>query len=1075
MFYNRRRLMIVLVAGLVLGVGVFFVWALKAGKIKIGADVPKQGVEKMTRPEYVPGEFIVKLKPKASASKDAIGVTAQSIEPIFKDDLAGAPASVKAQPKSDNLSRYYKLKVDLGDLAKSTGGSAKPAGFKTKLQNQPEQEAVRDPSDPTARDRQDAFHQSTLERLSANPNVESASLNYIRKTQWDPNDPYYRVGYDFGTGYDAMWGLKNLSMRTAWDLSKGAGVVVAVSDTGIDINHEDLAGNILKDGSGQVIGYNFVDNNSDVMDRYGHGTHVAGTIAAVSNNGIGVASMAPETKLMPVKGLDDRGSGSDSNLAQTIKFAADHGAKVLNMSWGGMGTDQVIEDALKYASDKGVISVAAAGNSSEDAGNFFPAGSPYVITVGAYDPYEKKASFSNYGPSIEVVAPGVDILSTVSAINKFPANKIVAGKYARLDGTSMAAPHVSGLAALEIAKNPTWQPSQIQDSVIHTAKDLGDPGKDEWYGYGRIDPPVALALSAPYKVPIANLDPVPHVNRTSFDIKGSASGDNFASYRLLFRKIISQGTQPQWTEIVNSSKPVTNGVLGQFQANKIEDGRYYLKLVTTTSDGRTNEAIASFYFYANTLPGFPINIPDASWVSYPVVDKLDGQNSAVITTTFTSIKVYDRAGKMLWSKLVEITDPSDAYTGNLTAPLISDVNGDGKKEIIVGAGNGIGGYNDWVFAFDYQGNQLWKYQLDGRGFSIWNEDVLLSSDFNGDGKNEILVREWRGLDSGQIMSTNYFRLVLLDGGGKLIAKRTLFGNRKGVVECPSGAAVGDLDRDGKKEIALGCAVNHKNGAWGSGASSYLILLDGQLKNIWVKWLSEPTFMDKGGGIIFVDTNNDKKLEIAYTSNYFKQPYRPQTNNIQIFDSKGKKLNQYNLKERGDDQPGAIPVKEANTLSFVVKTENSIYDDSRNFINWLFVNGPKTGSWTYGGSVWEAAVTPLDANGDGKFEVAAVDVNRQTLKLYSGGKSIDSRSGILGFPARASLGDLNGNGKVEYLLVNSEFFPGDFPGIFAYEFAGRYDPNTLLWANPGRDPARTNDTSIPIGGATSTKPPPNVKK
>lgn len=298
----------------------------------------------------------------------------------------------------------------------------------------------------------------TLERLKADPEVEFAEPTHTYSTNQLPNDPFLATSGTWGQPYQDLWGLFAINAPAAWDTAQGDGIVVAVVDTGVDYNHPDLAANIWTnvnevdgnfiddDGNGfvdDVRGWNFMFNNNDPRDQNGHGTHVAGTIAALGNNGIGVIGVAWHSQIMPVTGLDDNGFGFDFTVAPAIIYAASNGADVINASWGGQSTSQSIEEAIQFATGLGTVFVAAAGNLSLDATNFFPASSPEAIAVASSDPFGNFSFFSDFGPKIDATAPGEDILS-LQAANTFQGQPVIDG-YTRMSGTSMAAPHVSGL------------------------------------------------------------------------------------------------------------------------------------------------------------------------------------------------------------------------------------------------------------------------------------------------------------------------------------------------------------------------------------------------------------------------------------------------------------------------------------------------------------------------------------------------------------------------------------------------------------------------------------------------------
>jgi len=279
-----------------------------------------------------------------------------------------------------------------------------------------------------------------------------------------PNDPYY----------GSQWGLTRVRAPEAWALSTGQGVLIAVLDTGTDYTHPDLSGKVRTD-----IAWNFVNNN-DARDNNGHGTHVSGIAAAATNNGIGVAGMGWDASILPLKVMDSQGRGSTAELIPAIYYAADHGARVINMSLAGTTRDNLcpsdVQAAVDYAYRRGVLLVAAAGNWPYIAQSPFPANCAHVLGVAATTSSDSRAWFSNYGDHVSVAAPGEDIYSTLRY-----------GGYGYMDGTSMATPFVAGLAALVYARFPTYTPDQVASAILDNAQDLGSTGWDIYYGCGRID------------------------------------------------------------------------------------------------------------------------------------------------------------------------------------------------------------------------------------------------------------------------------------------------------------------------------------------------------------------------------------------------------------------------------------------------------------------------------------------------------------------------------------------------------------------------------------------------------------
>jgi thermitase len=300
--------------------------------------------------------------------------------------------------------------------------------------------------------------------------VEPHFLYMTNETAIDPepNDALYKK---------YQWNLPAINTLPGWDINKGnQEVIVGVVDTGVDLTHSDLKGHLIE-------GYNVVNEGNAPQDDVGHGTHVAGVISALVNNGEGVAGMTWYNKILPVKVLDETGAGNTYSVSQGIIWAADHGAKVINMSLGNYAEAQFLHDAIKYAYDKDVVLIAASGNDNTDRPGY-PAAYPEVFAVAATDSSKQKASFSNYGDYIDVAAPGVNIASTY-----------IKNQYAALSGTSMASPHVTALAALIRSVNPLLKNTEVMDIMRKSATDLGTTGKDNYFGYGQIDVAKALELA----------------------------------------------------------------------------------------------------------------------------------------------------------------------------------------------------------------------------------------------------------------------------------------------------------------------------------------------------------------------------------------------------------------------------------------------------------------------------------------------------------------------------------------------------------------------------------------------------
>lgn len=315
-------------------------------------------------------------------------------------------------------------------------------------------------------------NQNTKNLLKKIEQMKDHSIQYV-----EPHFIYLTNEVNDRLYLDYQWNLPVIFTEQGWELTKGKeNVVIAVIDTGVDLDHPEFKGKL-------VDGINIIDPSLLPMDDDGHGTHIAGIISANTNNNEGIAGITWYNKIMPIKVLDQSGAGTLFDVAEGIFWAADHGAKVINLSLGNYAESEYLHDAIKYAYSKDIVLVAAAGNDNiEDLG--YPASYPEVMGIAALDSYQQKAEFSNYGPYIDVAAPGVNIAST------FPGEQ-----YAALSGTSMASPHVAGLAGLIRSMNPKLSNEEVANIIKETATDLGTAGKDPYYGYGEINIAKAIEKS----------------------------------------------------------------------------------------------------------------------------------------------------------------------------------------------------------------------------------------------------------------------------------------------------------------------------------------------------------------------------------------------------------------------------------------------------------------------------------------------------------------------------------------------------------------------------------------------------
>jgi thermitase len=327
-----------------------------------------------------------------------------------------------------------------------------------------------------------------IARLRGDPDVEYAEVNGLWSVvETIPNEPRWAEQY----------GPTRIKAPQAWDLSKGsAAVIISIIDTGVACAHEDLAGKC-------EAGFDFVNNDPDPADDHGHGTHVAGIAAAVTDNSIGVAGICWLCRIQPVKVLSNFGSGTWEQVAAGIVWASDHGSDVINMSLGGTGFSQIVQDAVIYAEANGVLIFAAAGNSGGE-GVLYPAKYAQVIAVAATDSLDNRASFSTYGLEVELAAPGVGNLSSVPTGS---CSLCDPSGYRSLSGTSMATPHAAGTGGLLLSFRSDLTNVDARQVLQLTAADKGTIGWDKFYGFGLVDAYAALSFGGEFPTPTPTLEP----------------------------------------------------------------------------------------------------------------------------------------------------------------------------------------------------------------------------------------------------------------------------------------------------------------------------------------------------------------------------------------------------------------------------------------------------------------------------------------------------------------------------------------------------------------------------------------
>jgi len=460
-------------------------------------------------------------------------------------------------------------------------------------------------------------------------------LRNPRVTIIEPDVPIHAIDAEL----DNSWGVKHIGAGDVHSSgNKGSGVKVAILDSGIDYTHPELQDNYAG-------GYDFVNDDNDPMDDYGHGTHVAGTIAALDNDvANSVVGVAPDVEIYALKVLDANGNGSFINVIAALDWVCgDYGvgpvARITNNSYGSTAyPGNLVRDAFDFSYALwGVLHVAAAGNSGNPGGGGdrveYPGRFMSVIAVAATDQNDNRASFSSTGPDVELAAPGVGILSTY-----------LGGGYATGSGTSMASPHVAGTAALVMAANPDWTTTQIRSQLRNTADDLGATDKDNLYGHGLVDADEAAAPAGNF-APVANAGSDQTVTDSDSDGVEAVALDASASY------------DPDGT--ITAYKWVEDGVILSTEASFIHNysiGTHTVILTVTDNEGAssTDEVIINVKDVA-TYPTATVSI-DMSTES-----RQAGPN--VFTTAVATVTIVDTNGAVegatvygRWSGLTGDTD-----------------------------------------------------------------------------------------------------------------------------------------------------------------------------------------------------------------------------------------------------------------------------------------------------------------------------------------------------------------------------------------------------------------------------------
>lgn len=1111
-----------------------------------GISISENSPQKLTSPEFVSGQLVVKLK-DGKTLEDIEDLNAKykvvSVERIFKDSLSPQDALKQLKDKLSRLTPehqtwYWQLdkesveyKEYIAKIKKERESLQKQILAQEDLITHIEERQKRAAQGITLPNQgitlpnleniyiletsqeQETDIPSMAADYQANPAVEYAEPNYIIKIpilpqaapnfpDTPPNDTYVDPDQDgtwttgaWGQPYEDLWGLKKIQTDKAWPISQGEGVIVAVVDTGIDYNHEDIVDNVWvnnreipnngidDDNNGyidDVKGWDFVGVNvynpnpdNDSMDGYGHGTHVAGIIAAIGNNGKGIIGVAPKAKVMAIKGFDDMGSGSNSGLASAIRYAADNGVDVINCSWGGFGKSLLIEDAINNAYSKGCVIVAAAGNSNSDVLYYYPANLENVITVAASDENDIKVNFSNYGTKIDVAAPGggisdsyniLSLLAPNSYFSKQYVNYIVGSKYIRLAGTSMAASYVSGLIASILSKK-TFNNGEIRQIIRSSANDIDTPGFDIVSGFGRINVFNSLQIDSACISQITSVKNNDMIKAGSITIQGAAFGTGFLNYKLSYATSLSG----PWKLISNSANPIKNGILGRWKV--ANTAVYYLKLIVRDKNNREfQDLIGPIYIDKYLHDGWPkylgTRVYNHSCVFAAADVNCDGKSEVIVGTVDGKVYIFKDNGDILQGWPIEV---GSRIISDIS---LADIDKDGDLEIFFGS------YNQYIYGYHHDGAPIigWPQFISESDYGFYG---IILSDIDNCGELEIVILP--ALPHTVPYGFN-FKAYIFKKDGSLFKKWLLYDSWTRKLWDASGGSIGDINQDRKLELIVPLLDT-------TDSNFYIYIFDYngnilerlKLNGVTADIRRGPGWMgisycEHSIRPVLGDLDKDGDLDISIVGSY-KNHRNYYVGKLFVWSYDNGNYTNTVSKDINGGQGSQLALGDVdNNGKLDILCAMSELDPD----GYVHIFG-KVKAFNFDGSLlWQSEETPFashleaspiigDINGDGKKEIILVDVLANsiniTLNLYIYNYD-GSISSIYKIPMAVSsfnycppiIADLDNNGRVELAALNPD------AGLIAvWDFSGKYNSYINDWPMFQHDLQRT-------GQQTNITPP-----
>jgi parallel beta-helix repeat protein len=599
--------------------------------------------------------------------------------------------------------------------------------------------------------------------------------------------------------YTQQWAHQMIESDYAWNTTRGdSRVVIAIVDSGVDYNHPDLATNIWNntdeipnngaddDDNGyadDVRGWDFFNNDSNPMDTYGHGTHCAGIVAAVTNNTIGVSGVSWYSTIMPIR-VGDEYELPYSAIAEGIEYAANNGANIISMSFGGSYRSKVTYEAMKQAYEKGVLLVAAAGNDQSRI-KTYPAAYDEVVAVAATDQNDYPAYFTNFGNWVEVAAPGVNILSTMSNMSRF-----FEYPYCNMSGTSMACPYVAGVAALTWSRFPNMTRDQVRYQLRRTAVDKGDPGFDFYFGYGRINASGAVNQDIPnhdllvwsWKLPFV-LDPDDMVtfDTTVFNFGESTEGNTYV-------KLLVNGTEVDSKKItaIHSGESATVSCSWTPTA----EGKYNVTTCVMPVKGENIIENNAQSAYSWARYGKAVKVPD----DFPTIrDAIDIANLEIYdgdATILVSNGIYNEYDLLIQNMLMSLTLAGESSrTTTISGQSGFDcvwVNADNVTIKGLTIENSLAGIMLWGSNCIVNNNNLTNnyYGIIVNGY--YNNTVSDNTISKNGNRGIYLLKSSGDTIINNTVSTNGYGILLLDSANAFLTNNSLTGNRYGFIVDGSG-------------------------------------------------------------------------------------------------------------------------------------------------------------------------------------------------------------------------------------------------------------------------------------------------